>query len=142
MGTDAPTIKPAADNSLSLLAADGLGIGPEIRYMPEWAAFGSFTDQDRIEWPLEVATAGTYDVCLEWSVADDQAGQSFVLEVGEQKLAGTVAKSGSSETYKKASLGILPLAAGAQRAVLRPTGQFATTLMNLREVKLVPTAAK
>ncbi|MHB8971342.1 MAG: family 16 glycoside hydrolase [Pirellulaceae bacterium] len=142
LGTDAPTVKPAADNSLSLSAADGLGIGPEIHYMPEWAAFGSFTDQDRSEWPIEVSAAGPYDVELEWSVADDQAGQAFVLEVGDQKLAGTVAKSGSAETYKKAHIGKLQLAAGAQRAVLRPTGQFATTLMNLREVKLVPAATK
>ncbi len=110
--------------------------------MPEWAAFGSFTDKDCIEWPLEVTTAGPYDVWLEWSVADDQAGQPFVLEVGDQKLSGTVAATGSCDTYKKAAIGKLQLAAGAQRAVFRPTGQFATTLLNLREIKLVPVAGK
>jgi hypothetical protein len=140
LGTDAPTIKPAADGSLSLHAANGLGIGPETLYMPEWSAFGAFTDKDRIEWPLEVATAGPYEVWLEWSAADDQAGQPFVLEVGDQKLSGTVATSGSCDTYKRAAIGKLQLAAGAQRAVFRPTGQFATTLLNLREIKLVPVA--
>ena len=65
LGTDAPAVKPAEDGSISLSAANGLGIGPEIRYMPDWAAFGCFTDKDRVEWPLEVATAGLYDVWLD-----------------------------------------------------------------------------
>ena len=138
LGTDAPAVKPAADGSISLSAANGVGIGPEIRYMPAWGAFGWFTDKDRVEWPLEVTAEGLYDVSLEWSVADDQAGKPFVLEVGDQKLAGTVAKSGSWETYAKAKLGQLKLTAGAQRAVLRPTGQFDKPLCDLREVKLVP----
>jgi len=79
-----------------------------------------------------------YDVSLEWSVADDQAGKPFVLEIGDQKLAGTVAKSGSWETYTTAKIGQLKLAAGAQRAVLRPAGQFDKPLCDLREIKLVP----
>ncbi|MHB0956779.1 MAG: 3-keto-disaccharide hydrolase [Pirellulaceae bacterium] len=142
IGTEASPVKPAADGSLSLQAANGLGIGPEIRYMPEWAAFGSFTDQDRVEWPLEVATTGPYDVWLQWSAADDQAGQSFVLEIGDQNVSGTVATSGSEEIFQKTKVGKLQLAAGAHHALLRPTGQFSTTLMNLREVTLVPATDK
>ena len=55
-----PPVKPAEDGSISLSAANGLGIGPEIRYMPDWAVFAAITDKDRVEWPLEVATAGPY----------------------------------------------------------------------------------
>ena len=140
LGTDAPPVKPADDGSISLSAAHGVGIGPEIRYMPAWGAFGWFTDKDRVEWPLDVTKEGLYDVSLEWSVADDQAGKPFVLEIGDQKLAGTIAKSGASETYAKVKMGQLKLTAGAQRAVLRPTGKLDKTLCNLREIRLVPPA--
>ena len=61
---------------------------------------------------------------------------------GDQKLSGTVASPDLATPTRRPRIGKLQLAAGAQRAVLRPTGQFATTLMNLREIKLVPAAAK
>lgn len=141
LGTDAPAVKPADDGSITLSAANGLGMGPEIRYMPAWGAFGWFTDQDRAEWPLEVAQDGSYDVTLEWSVADDQAGKPFQLEIGDQQLAGTIATSGAWDTYATAKIGQLKLSAGAQRAVFRPNGQFDKPLCDLRAITLTPATA-
>ncbi len=140
LGTDAPAVEPGRDGTISLSAARGLGIGPEIRYRPEWAAFGSFTDKDRIEWPLNVTADGLYDVWLECAVADDQAGKPFVLEIGDQSLNGTIAKTGSPETYGNVQVGRIKVPAGSPRAVLRPAGPFDQWLCNLREIKLVPAA--
>ena len=132
-------IKPAADGSLVLSAAAGLGVGPHITYMPQWGAFGSCTDKDRIEWPIEVARANNYDVWVQWSVADADAGGPFVFSVGDQQLSGKVAKTGSAETYLKAKIGQLPVPAGASSAVLRAGGAFSTTLGNVRQItSLVP----
>ena len=132
------TVKPSADGSLVLHAADAMSAGPAIMYMPDWSAMGRFTDKDQVSWPLQVDQAGDYDVWLEWSVDDDHAGRPFVLEVGNQRLTGTVGKTGSWKTYKTAEIGQLKLEAGAQQAVFKPNGQFTATLLNLRRIKLVP----
>ena len=51
-----------ADGSLLLTAENGKPIGPEIKYMPEWRAFGWFTAADRVEWDVAVIQAGDYEV--------------------------------------------------------------------------------
>lgn len=141
VGLVAPAVTPAADGSLSLHAAAGVGIGPQIQYMVEWGAFGWFMDKDRVEWPLEIPRDGTYEVWMEWSVADDHAGNPFALEIGEARLEGTVERTGSWETYRRAKIGQVTLAAGKQRAVFRPAGEFATALLDLREITLKPLAS-
>lgn len=47
-------IRPESNGSLHLSAEKGKPIGPEIKYMPEWKAFGWFTSADRVEWNVEV----------------------------------------------------------------------------------------
>jgi hypothetical protein len=137
-GADATPVKAGENGIIALTAASGLGVGPQIRYMPAWGAFGWFTDKDRVEWPLDVPAAGVYDVSMEAAVADDQAGKPFVLEIGDQKLEGKTTASGSWENYTVVKVGQIKVAAGAQRAVLRPAGQFDKPLCDLRQIKLTP----
>lgn len=123
----------------ALHANTGKGVGPKIQYMPEWKAFGWFTGEDRVEWDVEVAKAGLYEVSLEWSVDDKEAGKPFVLEAGNQKLKGVVDKSGSWETFKKKNIGKIQLSAGKQTIAFRPdAGVGKGALLDLREVKLAP----
>ena len=82
-----------------------------------------------------------YDVFVEWSLANNQADAPFALEIGDQKLAWTATKSGSRATFAKAKVGQIKIAAGAQRAVVRPTGQTERVRFALREVKLVPVSS-
>jgi len=140
LGLNAPAVTAADDGSIVLSAANGLPVGTEIRYMPAWAAFGWFTQKERAEWPLEVSAEKTYDVWLEAAAADDQAGQRFLLEIGDQQLEGRVPPSGSWENYVKTRIGEIKVPAGAPRAVFRPVGEFKGQLCDLREIKLVPTA--
>ena len=111
-------------------------------YMAEWGAFGWFRDTDRVEWVVDVAKAGPYDVWLDWSIADDHAGNPFVFQIGDQSVTGKVAKSGGWETYVQAKIGRVQLAAGSQPAVFKAGGQFKTALLDLREVRLVPAGAE
>lgn len=141
IGAEAPTVKPGTDGSLSLTAAAGLGIGPEVRYMPEWAAFGCLTGKDRLEWPVEVAQAGTYEVQLVAAGTDKQTESALVLEIGAAKLTPKVSSMGAADKYRSVTLGKIELAAGAQRAVLHGEAASADVLMNVREIKLVPAAA-
>jgi len=140
IGVTPKPVKAAADGSLLLHAAAGQGAGPKIMYMTEWAAFGWFTDKDRVQWTVEVAKAGSYDVWLEWSVSDKHAGNPYVFEIGGQSLSGKVEKTGGWDTFKKLKIGRIQLATGPQPAVFKPGGRFETTLLDLRQLLLVPVA--
>ena len=132
-------VLPEDDGVLHLWAEVARAIGPEIKYMPEWKAFGWFTESDRVEWDVEVSDKGRYDVYLEWSVSDEEAGKPFVFKIGDQKLNGKIGKSGSWFTYKTEKIGRVKLSAGRHKMVFKPgSNSEKGALMDLREVKLIP----
>lgn len=133
-------VVPDKDAVLSLTAENGKGIGPDIKYMPEWKAFGWFTHQDRVEWEIYSKEDKEYTVVMEWSVADDHSGQPFILESTAGKVTGNVAKSGSWETYTAAPVGILKIKAGKQKISFKPGKNMdpKKALLDLRRIILVP----
>ena len=127
-----------ADGSLLLTAENGKPIGPEIKYMPEWKAFGWFTAADRVEWDVYVIQAGEYEVHLEWSVSNEEAGKEFLLEAKDSRLTGVVGQSGSWETYKNEKVGKIKLSADNQKIVFKSNTKFDKgALLDLRQIKLV-----
>lgn len=132
-------VTASADGSYLLTAETGKPVGPNIKYMPEWRAFGWFTSDDRVEWETDIAQAGEYDVFLEWSVSDEEAGKTFLMEAGKEQLTGTVEKSGSWETYKNEKIGKIALTQGKQTIVFRSKTKFKKdgALLDLRQLKLV-----
>ncbi len=138
LGLKLQPVEQKSDGKLCLPASAANGVGPKIMYMPEWAAFGWWRDTDRAEWLVDVAKAGTYDVWLEWSIDDDQAGNPYVFQVGDQTVAGKVSKSGGWETFRNEKIGQIRLAAGQQQAVMKPGGRFDKALFDLRRVCLKP----
>ena len=133
-----PTIvKAETDGMLRLTARNGKGIGPKIKYMPEWWAFGWFTNLDRIEWDVEVELEGEYNAELVWSVSDESAGNEFLLEAGKQKLTGTIDRSGSWETFKSKNIGTIKLRRGRQKIVFKSNKPSVDAgMLDLREIKL------
>lgn len=132
-------VRPERNGVLRLQAEMGRAIGPEIKYMPEWKAFGWFTAADKVEWDVEGIIKGKYEVYLEWSVSDEEAGKPFVLEAGNQQLKGKVGQTGSWEKFKTEKIGTIRLVPGRQKIVFKPAGTFEKgALLDLREVKLVP----
>jgi hypothetical protein len=131
-------VTASADGSLLLTAENGKGVGPNIKYMPEWRAFGWFTSSDSVMWDVEVNQAGAYDATLEWSVDDKEAGKEFVLRSGDEHLEGTVGKSGSWETFKTEKIGTLHLKSGRQTVVFKSMKEFSKdgALLDLRNLKL------
>ena len=131
-------IKEGNDNTYHLTAADAQAVGPKIKHMPEWKAFGWFTTEDRAEWNVEVEKAGTYHVYLEWAVSDSDAGKSFAFEAGNKKIKGKIGKSGSWFTYRTEKIGTLHLKAGLREMVFKSNSKSpAGAMLDLREVKLV-----
>ena len=133
-----PTIvKTETDGMLRLTARNGKGIGPKIKYMPEWWAFGWFTNLDKVEWDAEVELEGEYNAELVWSVSDDSAGNEFLLEAGKQKLTGTIDRSGSWEIFKSKNIGTIRLKPGKQKIVFKSNKPNVDAgMLDLREIKL------
>jgi hypothetical protein len=126
------------DGTYRLTAAKAAGIGPEIKYMPEWKAFGWFTTADKTEWNVDIEKAGKYDVYLDWAVSDSEAGKAFVFTSGSKKIKGKIGKTGSWFTYRTEKIGTLHMNAGTQKMVFasNSTSQKGA-MLDLREVKLV-----
>jgi peptidoglycan-N-acetylglucosamine deacetylase len=122
---------------LNLTAETGKPLGPEIKYMPEWKAFGWFTAKDSVEWQVDVPEAGEYSVQMEWSVSDEDAGKEFILIAANDQLKGIVDKSGSWETYKTKDIGTINLEKGKQKFIFRSNTKFDEgAILDLRALKL------
>jgi hypothetical protein len=138
--TNVPRLVSAeSDGSYVLTAQKGSGIGPNIKYMPEWRAFGWFTSSDSIQWDVDIKEAGDFNVFLEWSVSDEEAGKEYILRAAKDEITGKVEKSGSWETYKEKNIGDVKLEAGQQTIVFKSKKEFRTdgALLDLRQVRLV-----
>lgn len=130
-------VRISSNGQLRLTAENGKGIGPEIKYMPDWRAFGWFTSKDKVVWDVDVPSGGVYEVWLEWSVSDEEAGKEFLLQAGDQSLKGIVDKSGSWETFKKKSIGKIPLKSGYVQIEFKPAVHFEEeALLDLKEITL------
>jgi hypothetical protein len=124
--------------TLRLSAEKGKAIGPEIKYMPEWRAYGWFTAADRVEWQVQVPESGPYEVSIEYSVDNLEAGKQFILFSSTANLKGIVARSGSWETYKLVKVGSIKLSKGIQKITFKSHTKFAKgAILDLREIKLV-----
>lgn len=131
-------IRQENDGTLHLTAADAKAIGPKIKYMPEWKAFGWFTTEDRAEWNVKIDKTAKYDVYLEWAVSDSEAGKSFVFEAGNKKIKGKVSKTGSWFTYRTQKIGTIHLSGGLQKMVFKSNSKSQKgSMLDLREMKLV-----
>jgi hypothetical protein len=131
--------RAALNETVHLPAEKAKGIGPDIQYMPEWNAFGWFTAKDRVEWDLDLPKKGAYEVWMEWSVSDEEAGKPFVLTSGNQTIEGVIKPSGSWETFKKIKIGELTLEEDYNRIIVASGQEFEKgALMDLKALTLVP----
>lgn len=132
-------VRAAGDGSLLLTAENGKGVGPDIKYMPEWRAFGWFTAADHVEWDVKVTKGGEYDAYLFWSVSDEESGKPFILEVNDEQIRGIVGRTGSWETFRTKKIGRIRLTKGRQKVLFGPASDFEEggALLDLRAVKFV-----
>jgi hypothetical protein len=133
------TIVHEDDGAFHLTAAHANAIGPNIKYMPEWKAFGWFTTEDQAEWNVNVDKAGKYEVYITYSVSDSEAGKSFAFESGNKKLKGKVNKTGSWFTYARKKIGVLNLSSGVQKMIFKSNSASEKgAILDLAEVTLAP----
>ena len=130
-------VRVEKNGTFRLSAEKGKAIGPEIKYMPEWRAYGWFTAADRVEWQVQVLETGMYEASIEYSVDNLEAGKQFILFSSSANLKGIVARSGSWETYKLVNVGSIKLIKGIQKITFKSQTKFAKgAILDLREIRL------
>lgn len=139
----AARISPGKGGVVELRASRCRLDGERIEYMPDYDAIGWWTsEKDRAQWTLVLDRPGKYRVEWEYSVSPEAAGNAWLIEIGgKEVLSGTVASTGSWETFKTETLGTLDLPAADNHVVVRSKGPVKGALLDLRVVRLVPVAA-
>lgn len=133
-------IVPEKDGELKLDASKGRGVGPTIKYMPEWKAFGFFREGNHIEWKIKIEKTKRYKVYLDWSAEGGVVGNPYVLEIGKSKLEGKIKDSGSWETFIEEPIGVLKIKKGEKLVVFRPGKNIEKGggMLDVKTIRLVP----
>lgn len=136
----AARISPGKGGVVELRASRCRLDGERIEYMPEYDAIGWWTsEKDRAQWTLVLDRPGKYRVEWEYSVSPEAAGNGWIIEIaGKEVLSGTVASTGSWETFKTETLGTVDLPAADNHVVVRSKGAVKGALLDLRVVRFVP----
>jgi len=95
-------------------------------------------DNDWAAWTFLNDRPGRYAVELEWACHDDAAGGHYRVEVGAERIEGTVPATGSWNDYERAAIGEVTLAPGRHRLEMRPNGATNGPLIDLRSITLRP----
>ena len=138
------TVRPAADGSLLLTAANGEIFGKTLVLEKKYGNLGFWvSDDDHVAWTVELPKAGRYELRLEWACEERSAGKTWLLQTGTAELKGKVESTGTWDDYKTAKVGEVLLSAGSQRLTMRSVSKlYANPLMDLKSLKLVPVMEK
>ncbi len=130
-------IRPRDDGSFLLDAAHAVVHGATARYEDKGPNIGFWTDpEDWVSWEIRVPAAGTYAVSISYACQPGTAGATYELIAGKEKLAGTVAETGSWEDFVTETLGTLTLEEGTQMVKVVPREMPRYAVMNLKEIVL------
>ena len=93
---------------------------------------------DRVAWKLEVPAAGSFDVYLDWSCANESAGNRFRIDGLQASVQGVVSATGGWDRYQQRKVATARLSSGRQQISVRPDGPLKRALFDLRAIRLVP----
>ena len=136
-----PAIARAEDDKVILpvrvatLHGDGAHLDGTL--IENWDDIGTF-----VSWPVKLS-AGELDVVVRQASGAASAGNSYQIEIAEQRLSGTVKDTGGWRMIQEVSLGRMRLdKAGEFDVILRPLKKKGQSVMNLAGISLRGPAAK
>ncbi|CAN5423562.1 hypothetical protein BH11ARM2_BH11ARM2_33560 [soil metagenome] len=134
---ETPLQKQSPEGMIDLLAIDATVDGQTAQYEAEKAAIGFWTDpHDTVIWTFE-ANSGMDNVEIEYACADDSPGATYEVEIGGQKLTGTVEATGGWSQFKRFNVGRITLdSGGTLKLTVRALSKPGLGVMNLRAVRL------
>jgi hypothetical protein len=138
-GPTSPQVVKQDGNAIVLPVRHATLTGKSLAYMPEWDALGFWRAGEAAEWEVDVAKPGTYQVSMEWSVNDQNAGNPFVIEAGANKLEGKVESTKRWDVYRIKQVGTITIdSPGVQKIRIKAGEGFKNALMDLRDLRLTP----
>ena len=141
-GNQPAVIRPNGDGTLVLDATTAEIYGGPIVFESDstFKNVGYWQDvNDFVGWPIELPAARSFVVQLNYACPPDSAGNPFRIDGVTPPIRAKVASTGAWATYQVVELGRISLPAGRSYVSVRFDGQqSAPTLMDLRELKLVP----
>jgi len=138
-GNEPKLVKADAEGRLTLTPQSAEIYGPSLVLEARYGNLGYWSSgDDHAAWQVEVPTAGTYRVQLEWACDNGSAGNLWELTTASGVLTGRIETTGSWDNYRTAEVGELTLAAGMQRITIRPAGKLRGPLMDLKSLSLLP----
>jgi len=133
-------VAPAPDGSIVLNADQAEMHGSRIKVESRGGSpnIGFWDDpKEWASWKAKVTRAGTYEVSV--SVASPKGNSSFVVEVGDQSLAGKAPATGGWDAYRAVSLGKVQVKEPGEVVVkVRPKDAETWKAINLCWVALKP----
>jgi putative heme-binding domain-containing protein len=137
-GNKPELVKPTADGSLKLTAANASVYGPSLVLEARYGNLGYWSSpEDRAVWTVAVPKAGRYEVWFDYACENGAAGNTFVLQSGTAKLGGKVVGTGTWDKYQQVKVGTLALEAGERQVTMRADGKINGALIDLRSIRLV-----
>ncbi len=132
-------IRPEADGTFTL-TGEKAHLNGSLRYESDKKAVGFWTrPEDSIEWSIDVATRGEYDVDIELACPAEDAGSTMKLEVGGNTLSFTIPATASWSTFTKVRVGHVALVTpGITSVRLTASAILHGAVANIRAVTLKP----
>jgi hypothetical protein len=140
-GNQPEVVRPFVDGSIRLLATNARVYGPTIKMEETYRALGWWNSQeDHVVWSFEVPVGaeGEYRVTVDYSCADDSAGNTAIVEVAGQTFSGKVEGTGGWDAFRGWNVTTVKLAAGTGELMVRSDGPIKRALFDVRSVRLVP----
>jgi hypothetical protein len=132
----------AAGAVCSLVAPEATLRGTDVfvETLGDQLNIGCWTSKnDLVQWKIHLTAAGGFSVECEYSCAPGNGGD-FICAIGEHVLRAKIASTGSWGEFRTMELGHIQLAAGEHPVIARCGGEFNNALMNLRQIKLLPSS--
>ncbi|MDH3719052.1 MAG: hypothetical protein OES79_13120 [Planctomycetota bacterium] len=135
-------VSPAHDGSITLHAHDAVTHGKLLRYEPQphkntigyWARA-----EDWCQWHLRIEQPGQFDVHVLQGCGKGQGGSQVAITIADQTVHFTVEDTGHFQNFKERKLGSIKIpAAGNYTLKLKPIKKAAQAVMDVRQVRLVP----
>lgn len=126
------------DSGIITLTAATATTHGDLAFRAEQNKIGRWSsEQDWLSWEFELRRPGRFTV--EASIGHTEDGSVYEVIVGDQKIRGTVAASGSHQEQKAQVAGALTLnAPGRYTLALKPVSKKGPVVMSLWSVSLIP----
>ncbi len=138
-GNKPQIITPDDDGVLRLTASTAEIRGGEITFETEFANIGCWHHQnDSATWKVNLPQSGPYDIYIDAACATAAAGNRFRIHGLSESLTESVVSTGGWDRYRQKLLGTSMLNAGVNVVSMRPADPVKQALIDLRELRLVP----